>query len=193
MEPTKNLDYGDDVFLDGEGKDALMEKLSKFAHKQVEIEQDITEAEKLLANLKGQLKEVSENTIPGLMAELRMDEIKTVDGFKVLIIKKMRASMPAKDLTKKAEALAWLVDNGFENLIKRTIGIEFSRHEVQEANKVLEELQEGHPKLQYTNKESVHPNTLSAFVNEQMESGKQIPKELFQAHEMKSTQIVLPK
>jgi ABC-type Fe3+-citrate transport system substrate-binding protein len=192
-EKPKNLDYGDDVFLDGEGKDALMEKLTKFANKHVDLEEKIDAAEKTVANLKGQLKEVSESTIPGLMQELRLDEIKTSDGFKVLIIKKMRASIPAKDMVKKSKALQWLIDNGFENLIKRSIDIEFSRNESDEAKAVLKELEAGHPTLNLVSKEGVHPNTLSAFVNEQMELGKQIPKELFQAHEMKTTKIELPK
>ena len=192
-EKEKNLDYGDDVFLDTEGKDALMEKLTKFANKHVELEDKIEIEEKTLAGLKAQLKEVSEGTIPGLMLELRLDEIKTSDGFKVLIVKKMRASIPAKDMDKKAQALKWLIDNGFENLIKRSIDIEFSRHESTEAKTVMDELREGHPKLNMMSKEGVHPNTLSAFVTEQMGLGKQIPKELFQAHEMKTTKIELPK
>ena len=189
----KNLDYGDDVFLDGEGKDALMTKLTKFANKQVDLEDKVDEAEKNVTKLKGQLKEISESTIPGLMQELRLDEIKTSDGFKVLIIKKMRASIPAKDMVKKAKALKWLVDNGFEKLIKRTIDIEFSREEAEEAKTLMKELEKDHPDLNMVSKEGVHPNTLSAFVNEQMELGKQIPKELFQAHEMKTTKIELPK
>ena len=189
--PGQNFDYGDDVFLDSEGKDALMEKLTRFANRQVELETEIIETEKNLANLKGQLKEISESTIPGLMQELRLDEIKTSDGFKVLIVKKIRASLPAKDLKKKADALQWLIDNGYENLIKRTIGIEFSRNEADEAKSVLTELREGHPKLNMVDKETVHPQTLSAFVNEQMEKGMQIPKDLFQAHEMKTTKVTL--
>lgn len=194
MEPTKpNLDYGDDVFLDTEGKDALMEKLTKFANKHVELEDKIALEEVTLAGLKAQLKEVSEATIPGLMQELRLDEIKTSDGFKVLIIKKMVASLPAKDLVKKAKALKWLVDNRFEKLIKRSIEIQFSKGESEEAKDLLKELNENHPKLDLSDKEGVHHTTLSAWVNEQMEAGKQIPKDLFQAHEIKKTKIELPK
>lgn len=191
LEP--NLDYGDDVFLDGEGKDALMEKLTKFANKHVELEDQIEVAEKNVANLKGQLKEVSESTIPGLMQELRLDEIKTSDGFKVLIIKRMVASIPSKNEEKKNKALKWLIDNGFEKLIKRSIEIQFSKGESEEAKTILKELNDGHPKLNLSDKEGVHHTTLSAWVNEQMEAGKQIPKDLFQAHEIKKTKIELPK
>lgn len=191
--PKPNLDYGDDVFLDGEGKDALMEKLTKFANRHVELEGSIESQEKVLENLKSQLKEISESTIPGLMQELRLEEIKTSDGFKVLIVKKMVASIPAKDMVKKNKALQWLIDNKFEKLIKRSIEIQFSKGESEEAKDLLRELNDNHPKLDMTDKEGVHPKTLSAWVNEQMEAGKQIPKDLFQAHELKSTKIELPK
>ena len=96
-------------------------------------------------------------------------------------------------LKKKDEALKWLVKHGFEHLIKRNINVEFGRNEYKWAKKFHTDMNRRKHPLRFEDKETVHPKTLSAFVNEQMEAGKQIPKELFQAIQIKKTDITLPK
>ena len=67
-------------------------------------------------------------------------------------------------------------DNGHEDLIKNTITCDFGRGEDGNA-KVLKETLTGSG-VSYTDKTAVHPQTLKAFVREQVESGQNLPLDL---------------
>ena len=59
---------------------------------------------------------LSEQTIPNLMQQAGISMLKLADGSSVEISKKYAARIPA---AKSDEALSWLRENGFEDLIKK--------------------------------------------------------------------------
>lgn len=188
-----NFDYGEDADLDRENKNEIMDKLTTSATEQARLIVKISKQEEEIAKLKTDFKKLSEDTIPKLMEELKLDEIKTSNGFKVEIIKAMRASIPAKDEKKKGEALQWLIDHEFENLIKKQFKIEFGKRESKVAKRFERDLNKRKHKLRWSAQETVHPKTLSAFIDEQMQNGKQIPMDIFQAAYVKKAEVTLPK
>jgi hypothetical protein len=193
LAPEASFDYGEDADLERTEKLEIMDKLTKEAEEMASLEEKITNQEKALADLKADYKKLSEESIPTLMGNLKLDEIKTENGFKVEIIKTMRASIPAKDEQKKQKALEWLIEHKFENLIKEQVKIEFGKGESKFSKKFKGDLKKRKHKLRWSAAETVHPKTLSAFIDEQMQAGKQIPMDIFQAAYVKKASITLPK
>ena len=84
-------------------------------------------------------------------------------------------------------AYKWLRDNGYGDLIKNEIAVPFGRGEDERANDLLKTLvNNGYEPNQKT---VVHPQTLKAFVKEQLESGKELPLDLLGAYAGQKTVI----
>jgi len=153
--------------------DAQLNQIANLANQQLKLEADIAAAEEALKLLKDQLKQISTTDIPEALAECGLLEFKTRDGYKVSVNPFYSASIP-KD--KQDEAFKWLRDNGHGDLIKNTISVNFGRKEDAAAASFKARLtKEG---TSYTDKVGVHPQTLRAFVREQVESGHNLPMDL---------------
>jgi hypothetical protein len=83
------------------------------------------------------------------------------------------ASIPAE---KSGQAFAWLREHGYGAIIKNVISAEFGKGEDEKALEAATVLAEAGFKP--SQKESVHPMTLKAFVKEQMEKGNEVPADL---------------
>jgi predicted NACHT family NTPase len=69
-----------------------------------------------------------------------------------------------------------LRDNNHGDLIKNTISVDFGRGEDNDAADLKQGLND--MGRSYTDKTGVHPQTLRAFVREQVESGQTLPLDL---------------
>jgi hypothetical protein len=73
--------------------------------------------------------------------------------------------------------MSWLVDNNHGSLIKNEVTLKFGKDEDEKAAATVESLkQQG---LSPSQKQGVHPQTLNAFIKEQITSGKDIPSDIF--------------
>jgi hypothetical protein len=141
------------------------------------IENEIEDLEETLKERKESLRELLEVRIPEACQEIGMLGFDLADGSSLEIKSYVSASIP-KDRT--GEALEWLRDNGFADIIKNTVSVQFGRGEDEQAGKLLEVVRaEGLIPEQAT---GVHPQTLKGWVREMVEKGVHFPMDLFGAY-----------
>lgn len=176
------LDYGEDALK--ETSDDVLGRLSKLAEKQADAEAEVARLETDLKSAIERLNEIAEREIPSLMDEVGVKEFKTSSGLSIIIDEKMRASIPK---ARSGEAVAWLEANGHADLVKRKIVIEFNKDEEERAKEFMAKIAEDN--LRVSDENTVHPQTLSAFVKEQLKKGVDVPMELFGAFWQRKSKI----
>jgi hypothetical protein len=149
-----------------------------------DLEDTIKSVEEKLKNLKQQADTLSGEIIPTMMTEMNISTMKLADGSAIEVKPVYGASISAD---KKEEAFNWLRENGLGDLIKNEVTVSFGRNE---DNKAVEYavLAQGQG-YQPTQKLKVEPMTLKALVRERIESGKDMPSDLFNVFAGNRTKI----
>ena len=149
-------------------------KLSDQVLKLQSLENEIKGDEEVLKNKKKSAAMLSEEIIPTMMTEMSLSSIKLADGSAVEVKPVYSASIP---IAKKEEAFKWLRDNDLGDLIKNEVTVSFGRNEDNKAADYAVLAQgQGYQPIQ---KLKVEPMTLKALVRERVESGKDMPSDLF--------------
>ena len=152
------------------------------------LEDEIVAEEKKIKELKRQSELLSGEVIPTMMQEMNISTLKLADGSAVEVKPIYGASIP-KD--KQEGAFKWLRDNGLGDLIKNQIIVAFGRNEDNKAMAYATLAQgQGYEPVQ---KLKVEPMTLKALVRERLESGKEMPTELFNVFAGNQTKITRSK
>jgi len=148
------------------------------------LEDSIAATEEELKKLKQQADAISGEVIPTMMQEMNISTLKLADGSAVEVKPVYGASISAE---KKEEAFNWLRSEGLGDLIKNEVTVSFGRNE---DNKALQyaTLAQGQG-FQPIQKLKVEPMTLKALVRERLESGKEMPAELFNVFAGNRTKI----
>ena len=150
-----------------------LKSIAELAKRQLNLEIDIANIEAQLKAKKEEHRQVSQIDIPEAMSEIGLSEFKLDSGHKISVNPFYNCSIP-KD--RVDEAMDWLRDNNHGDLIKNTVSVDFGRGEDNEAAALKQMINDkGHS---YTDKTGVHPQTLRAFVREQVESGQTLPLDL---------------
>jgi len=152
------------------------------------LEDEIAAEEKKIKELKRQSELLSGEVIPTMMQEMNISTLKLADGSAVEVKPIYGASIPKG---KQEEAFKWLRDNGLGDLIKNQIIVAFGRNEDNKAM-AYATLAEGQG-YEPVQKLKVEPMTLKALVRERLESGKEIPTELFNVFAGNQTKITRSK
>jgi len=119
-----------------------------------------------------------------MMTEMSLSSIKLADGSAVEVKPVYGASIP---VSKREEAFKWLRDNGLGDLIKNEVTVSFGRNEDNKAATYAVLAQgQGYQPVQ---KLKVEPMTLKALVRERIESGREIPSDLFNVYAGSRTTI----
>ena len=149
-----------------------------------DLEDKIKIAEENLKQLKKQEDLLSGEIIPTMMTEMNISTLKLADGSAIEVKPIYGASIPAD---KKEEAFNWLRKEGLGDLIKNEVTVSFGRNEDNKAAEyaVLAQGQGYQP----TQKLKVEPMTLKALVRERIESGKDMPSDLFNVFAGNRTKI----
>jgi len=127
---------------------------------------------------------LSEEIIPTMMTEMSLSSLKLADGSSVEVKPVYGASIP---VSRKEEAFKWLRDNGLGDLIKNEVTVSFGRNEDNKAVQYAVLAQgQGYQPVQ---KLKVEPMTLKALVRERIESGREIPSDLFNVYAGNRTTI----
>jgi len=139
-------------------------------------EDEIANLEEQLKNKKAEADDISSRVIPELLAEQGLSEIKLADGSKVSVKKEFRCTLP-KDETKREQAYKWLRDQGLGDIIKNNIFVTFGKGEDDKAKQLLNLAAENGFDPQQ--KSDAAWNTLTALFQERVESGLDMPSDIF--------------
>ena len=151
-----------------------LSSISQVAQKVIDIQQEISLIEAELKAKKEELRNVSEQQLPELMQGLNLVEFTTASGFKISVENFYNAYISEAN---KEKAFNWLHENGHGGLIKNEISLLFGKGQDEEANALVQSLEQRG--LSPNVKQGVHPQTLKAFVKEQLTQGRDIPAEPF--------------
>ena len=152
------------------------------------LEDELEEKEKELKELKRHIDLVSGEVIPTMMQEMNISTLKLADGSSVEVKPVYGASITTAN---KEAAYTWLRENGLGDLIKNEITVSFGRNEDNKAQQyaVLAKGQGFEP----VQKLKVEPMTLKALVRERLESGQEMPSDLFNVFAGNRTKVTRSK
>ena len=152
------------------------------------LEDELEEKEKELKELKRHVDLVSGEVIPTMMQEMNISTLKLADGSSVEVKPVYGASISAVN---KEAAFKWLRDNGLGDLIKNEVTVSFGRNEDNKASQYAVLAQgQGYEPVQ---KLKVEPMTLKALVRERLESGQEMPSDLFNVFSGNRTKVTRSK
>ena len=159
-------------------------KLSDKVIELKDLEDEITNAEESIKKLKEKANLLSMVEIPAMMDDMQITKLKLKDGESVEVKKIYGATIPKE---KQEEAFEWLRNNGLGDIIKNDITVTFGRGEDNKAAQyaVLARGQGFEP----VQKIGVNPMTLKALVRERLESGLDVPADLFKPFAGNQTKI----
>lgn len=177
MSNTLSNMFEEDASAKPSEDDFRLGELGRLANAQIRLTQKIEELNKELEEASSALRLISEAQIPDLMNQLGGIQRIVVRGHTIEIKKWYGASISEIN---KPHAFKWLADNNHDSLIKNDVIAKFGKGENEKAKKlvsVISELGYGVEQKMY-----VHPQTLKAFVKEQIEKGVDFPQDLFGVH-----------
>lgn len=155
-------------------KNEDLSSVAGLAKRAKELEKEIEEIESVLKERKEQSRKLLEESIPAMLQELGMSKFTMQDGSEITIKPFYNASIKEEN---RAQAYEWLRENGFDDIIKNTVSVRFGRGEDQLCDTLLNQLREQNYPVEQAQK--IEPQTLKAWVREQVERGSEFPTELF--------------
>lgn len=168
--------------------DQKLRGLSDLAARVRRKEEELESLREQQKNVQAERDRLVQQEIPDLMHELGMERFTLSDGTGVELKPEVYASIPEKN---RDAALQWLRDNGYGDLIKHTLTVQFGMGEDRTAAQVADELVErGHD---FTRKTTVLPQTLKAWVREQDSRGQMVPEDLINVHRVTVAKLKQPK
>lgn len=181
----------EDAKNDNPAPEDLLKRVEHFGKLQRNVLKQIAEKEEEVANLKAQLRRIQEQDLPEAMDAANMKKFEFQDGSKAEVKAFYSASIPEE---RKEEAFDWLKDNNFDGMIKCEVKVSFDKKEYEVAQEFLQFVRGFNQKaIDPEYKESVHWQTMRAFVKEQIEGGKPLPIDLFGVFVGRKAELKLPK
>lgn len=158
--------------------------VSQTVHRIKELKAKIEAVEAELSELNKLQSILVEETIPGMFQELSLSAISIETGEEVTVTQDVYVQLNPE---RKREAFAWLTNNGFGGLIKTEVVTSFSRNERDKALAFSSALAEKGYATGF--EETVHPQTMAAFMREQIREQGKVPLDLFGARPVWKTKI----
>ena len=155
-------------------KTGNIQSLADQVEKLDNLAKEIEAAEDVLKQRKKNYDYLSSEVIPTMMSEMGLAHLKLMDGSSVDVKPNYSANIT---IANREAAFNWLRNNGLGDIIKNEILVSFGRTEDNKAADYAALAQERG--YQPTQKLKVEPMTLKALVRERIESGKEMPAELF--------------
>jgi len=185
-------DYSEDVAMyfeesDTKVQDSVVGTLIELAEKHRRLSQELQEANIVVADLEGEIKNIARTQIPAIMDNLGMVDFSLSDGTKIAIQDKVTASIKVEN---RPRAYEWLEENGFGAIIKTKVMVKFGRGDIEEAKAAHQSLLDRG--LDAEIDRDVHHQTLQSFVKERLVDGDSLP-DCFGVYEFKEAKIAKPK
>ena len=151
-----------------------LKTVSSLAQEVSNWEGKVAELDEQLKTAKAKLLELTDRDLPDMMAEVGITNFTLADGSKLEVKQTYGARIP---VVHRDAAFAWLKEKGHDAIIKNLVSVPFGRGEDSLATDFINLAQKnGYAPDQ---KKEVHPQTLKAFVKEQLEKGQEVPMDLF--------------
>ena len=139
-----------------------------------ELEDELKADEESLKNKKKEIERISGEVIPTMLSEMGLSSLKLADGSAVDVKPYYAANI---SIANREAAYSWLRSNGLGDIIKNDITVSFGRNE---DNKAADYANLAKSRgFEPTQKLKVEPMTLKALVRERIESGKEMPTDIF--------------
>lgn len=168
-----------------------LEKIRHFGEKQRSLTKQLADLENQVAATKEALRRVQEQDLPEAMDDVSMASFKLDDGTEIKVKPFYAASIPED---RKDEAFEWLKEHDFDGMIKADVKVQFGKGEFEVAQSFLQFIRGFNEKaIDPDYKESVHWQTLRAFVKEQIEGGQPLPLDMFGVFVGRKAELKLPK
>lgn len=168
--------------------DDELKTVGELANEQLRLEKSLAEQELLLKELKEQLTQVREFSLPAALEAFGMTSVTLRDGSKINIKQDVYAGITEEN---REAAFEWLEATDNDGLIKNEVKLPFGKGQDAEASKLTELLSsQGYS---FINSRTVHPQTLKAFIRKQLEDGLPVPMDIFSVHVKNIASITLPK
>ena len=150
------------------------------------LQDDIERAEEHVDNLKKMADDISSRVIPELLAEQGLSSLKLADGSSVTVKREYRCTLPKED-ERRQSAYNWLRENGLGDIIKNNVIVTFGRGEDDKAQRLLDLAASNG--FEPNQKSDVAWNTLTALFQERVESGLDMPSDVFSTWIKDTTKI----
>ena len=155
-------------------------------NKLMTLQDEIKKTEERLKELQSEERNISQEVIPNLLHQVGVSEIKTIDGATVQVKPFLKASITKAN---QERAFNWLRENGFEDIIKNQLAINFKKSEDNMATDIFEDLKS--KGLNVNREEQVNTNTLTASFRELiLDKGEAVPVDVFSIYQSNKTKII---
>jgi hypothetical protein len=178
----------DKVILEKDNKQTVsnneMVEVSELVSTIQDTQDQIDEIEEQLKSKKEVYRRLTEEDLPNKFASMNLSKLEMENGDKIEIKPIYRGHISKKN---QNDAYKWLREHNHGDLIKNEVKTTFGKGEdikCIELKKILNDTG-----ISFTDKESVHPQSLSAFIREQTEKGKALPHDLLGVHIGQTTKI----
>ena len=139
-----------------------------------DLEDQVKADEQALKDKEKEIERISGEVIPTLLSEMGLSSLKLADGSAVEVKPYYAANISVNN---REAAYNWLRSNGLGDIIKNEITVSFGRNE---DNKAADYANLAKSRgFEPTQKLKVEPMTLKALVRERIESGKEMPTDIF--------------
>lgn len=165
-----------------------LKEVATLARLWLEASKAVSDAEDVLSKAKAKLEKVETIDLPEAIAETGLSELRLSTGEKVKVSDDVSCGITAANAER---AFGWLTKNGYEGLIKAVVTTQFSSGDLKRAQQLVETLSKKKG-LEVEFKRSVHPQTLKAFLKEQIAQRKKLPLDLFGARSYSRATVKLP-
>jgi hypothetical protein len=166
----------------------ILAHLRDLVQQQRDLEDEILKLENLLEQKKRDLAQIAEKDLPQLMELNEISSFKLPDGSSVEVKPVIRAHV-SKD--NEVTAFDWLEDHGYGGIIKTEVITNFSRGELEAAQRLVETLRS--QEMVAVLKRSVHHKTLESFAKGLLEEGIEFPLDTFGVIRQTKSTIKRPK
>ena len=178
------FDIFDEVDEPVDVNDEQLQRVAALCRRQIDQEDRVKQLDNELKEAKKTLNRTSMELLPLAMEEIGLTGFELDSGEKVTTEAGVTASISAKN---KESAFTWLRENDHDTIIKNNVVVNFGKGEDTQATSFLAQCEaDGHV---VDHKETVHSQTLKAFIKEQLADGEAIPADLFGIHEYTKTKI----
>lgn len=172
-----------DLYESGSDK---LDRIGKAGKKAQSIEAEIKRLEEAIETRKRDLQELRTKVIPDLLRSAGLNAFTLEDGTNVELKDELFPDIPA---AQREAAYEWLRKNGHGDLIKHEIKVMFGMGEDLEALTIRKLLAEHNSPLNFTEKETILPQSLRAWVREQERRGTDLPNDLFSVHRVTTAHL----
>lgn len=184
------VDFSKGVKADLPNEDELS-TISELARQQVELERQIKETEKDLADLKSKYLQMRTESLPEAMKQVGLAEFTLSNGAKISVKDDLNCNIKAAN---REAAYQWLREHGHGDIIKNDVLFSFGTGEDDAKAQAIDYAEERD--LPYSVKEAIHAATLNAWAKRQQEvegADQQIPEEIINVFRFSVAKVALPR